>query len=248
MYWAWVGLRGELYPEAKADRGGHSFESMYAVNTMRLPFDDPFDPEEDYDGWSEYLPPMPVGYDDDGSEHLYDYLPDRIKELAAARRGGGPDYRDAPVGGGAASAGSAPACTFCRKSAPIDEPAALRQGLAWHEYTSHPRVADGTMATCWGCKTAHKSAMTESQALKGFAKKLDAEFIATLRHTFSHKPVHGGPFSRTSVYYWVPDLEAEAQLRGWTKRTPKNKSAKSPGAPRKKAKREEEARPGPVYF
>jgi len=37
---------------------------------------------------------------------------------------------------------------------------AVPNGLNWVQYVRHPKVADGTYATCWACKNAHDTVIT----------------------------------------------------------------------------------------
>ncbi len=47
----------------------------------------------------------------------------------------------------------------CTRAA-ITQEDARAHGLDWRLYVRHPKVADGTYATCWACKNAHDTVMT----------------------------------------------------------------------------------------
>ena len=47
----------------------------------------------------------------------------------------------------------------CTRAA-ITQEDARAHGLDWALYIRHPKVADGTYATCWACKNAHDTVMT----------------------------------------------------------------------------------------
>jgi curved DNA-binding protein CbpA len=120
-------------------------------------------------------------------------------------------------------------CQFCGVNAAIDEESAKSSGIEWEEYQSHPEG----YRTCWICKNKHISVMTESMAIKKFAKVLepkrqgsygDYRFIFWIlrkeHRVFHHQPKSvfcDGP-TRNSLYYWYPDLEDAALAAGWKPR------------------------------
>lgn len=125
-------------------------------------------------------------------------------------------------------------CDTCHTNSGITQQSAIISGLSWVEYSRCSRK------TCWACKNAHKSVMTEAMATTKFSKVLDGEkprpVFAKFRaegKSFSHRPSGGGLLARTrrSVYYWVADLEEKAKELGWKPRssTPK-KSRKRPSS------------------
>ena len=145
----------------------------------------------------------------------------------------GRDFRDkkAEVG--------EPKCMFCGKNSPITKDEAISEGINWEEYNTATREDVhkdyASYNTCWCCKTNHVSVLTESQACKKFAKKLNYQIkskrtgnpyrpvfwkLKTMGRSFHHQPVTemcDGP-TRNSEYYWYPDLEREALARGWKPR------------------------------
>ena len=132
-----------------------------------------------------------------------------------------------------------PKCMFCGKNTPITKDEAISEGIDWEEYSNATRddihKDYPSYNTCWHCKTNHLSVLTESQACKKFAKKLNYHIkskrtgapyrpvfwkLKTLGRSFHHQPVtemYDGP-TRNSEYYWYPDLEREALARGWRPR------------------------------
>jgi len=121
---------------------------------------------------------------------------------------------------------------FCGKNKPITKEEAAKNGLNWDEYS---RIADGypRYTTCWICKNQHKSVLTQAQACRKFAKKLDYTvkskrsgnmyrpvfwFLKVANRTFHQQPFVPTVQTRNSEYYWYPDLESEALARGWKPR------------------------------
>lgn len=110
---------------------------------------------------------------------------------------------------------------------------AIEKGMNWEQYCHHPLVATNQLATCWACKNAHDTVMTEGKAKIKFKKFADimVATCARLRHenkTFDHTPTtaFAGKYgARRSTYYWVVDLETEAKLHGWK---PRKKRTKRP--------------------
>ncbi|CAD7946905.1 unnamed protein product [Amoebophrya sp. A120] len=129
------------------------------------------------------------------------------------------------------------ACKFCQKTVPntvITESKANSSGLNWSQYCTHPFGYQ----TCWACKNAHKSVMTENMARKKFSRVLDNDFLEDVflklrreNKCFDHKPHNPHVGTRTSVYYWVPDLEPIAVARGWKKRKTNIKGKATGAAP-----------------
>lgn len=140
----------------------------------------------------------------------------------------GRDFRDKK-----AEAGE-PKCMFCGENSPITKNEAISEGINWEEL-SHATREDVQYNTCWCCKTKHVSVLTESQACRKFAKKLNYQIkskrrgapyrpvfwkLKTLGRSFHHQPVtkmYDGP-TVNSEYFWYPDLEREALARGWKPR------------------------------
>ena len=119
------------------------------------------------------------------------------------------DWRDARTGDG-------PVCHTCQERDAIVEEEALTHGLNWKEYSAHPLK----LKTCWACKNAHDSVMTQAMAGTKYSGTLkdDPAFFAGLRRqrrSFHHRPEYGGEFTRNSEYFWVSDLRPEAERRGW---------------------------------
>jgi curved DNA-binding protein CbpA len=118
-------------------------------------------------------------------------------------------------------------CSFVGKDgkrctqAGITQLDARDSGLNWDQYSQHPDVSAGVLATCWACKNAHETVMTQKQAEKKFCiLKQQAESQATadrynpvfsgLRKegkSFEHTPNRSGAATRKNVYYWVKDLQ-----------------------------------------
>ncbi|CAD7946904.1 unnamed protein product [Amoebophrya sp. A120] len=115
-------------------------------------------------------------------------------------------------------------CQFCpdenNPKEGITARSATSHGLNWHQYSSHPQ----RLRTCWACKSAHISVMTEKMARVRFARKLDdpsGAVFARLRREnkfFTHTPQLSDRNTRTSTFFWVPDLEAAALQLGWKPR------------------------------
>ena len=167
--------------------------------------------EDDYD------------YDDD-NDNDYEYDDDLIGTLNPRDQKSTEyhqqDYRDVKVRVNAFTV----MCMFCGVNPAIIREEAIRNGLDWDEYVNSIRV-DGYRRhnSCWNCKTTHKSMCTENMARKKFAKKLDDAVFVSLRmdgRTFHHQPVTNmtNESTRNSEYFWYPDLERAALVRGWNPR------------------------------
>jgi curved DNA-binding protein CbpA len=171
--------------------------------------------------------------DDDDNDDHFDHWQEATRKAYARERQEnlkrGYDYRDHDV----SECGKV--CMFCGLHAPISEESAKASGLNWEEYTAHP---DG-YKTCWDCKNNHISVMSQSMALKKFAKKLDFKlesartgreyypvffFLKLDQKSFHHQPVTrltDGP-TRNTEYFWYPDLVDRALAEGWTPREEKD--------------------------
>lgn len=142
----------------------------------------------------------------------------------------GIDYRDKK------SSRQSVNCMFCGVNRAIDKRSAKKNGLNWEEYVQSTNV-EGYPGynTCWACKSNHVSVLTQKQACKKFAKKLDMEVqsrrsgkwynplfwaLKLKKRLFHHTPqtnMYEGP-TPAYEYYWYPDLEREALARGWKPR------------------------------
>ena len=140
------------------------------------------------------------------------------------------------------------ACVFCGENKPIQLKEAKKNGIVWDEYVKSMRPRTGEedgYNTCWVCKAKHKSVMTEAMAKTKFAKKLNGSSIfrelRRAKYTFSAQPATDlCEFTRTSEYFWYPDVEKAALAAGWKPRGkqkesvpwwPKNKKLKATTTP-----------------
>lgn len=119
-------------------------------------------------------------------------------------------------------------CSFCKENAGISKRSANKHGLNYDQYAKTSRHR-----TCWACKNAHKSVMTENMARKKFGSSLPWDAFTRLPH-FSHTPESARAMwtPRTSTYYWVPDLEREAAR---ARNNDSEEPARGPSPKRRKA-------------
>lgn len=118
------------------------------------------------------------------------------------------------------------ACAFCGENKPIKRKEAKKNGIVWDEYVKSKRPRTGEedgYNTCWICKTNHKSVLTEAMAKTKFAKKLIGSSIfhelRQAKYTFTAQPTTDlCELTRTSEYFWYPDVEKEALKAGWNPR------------------------------
>ena len=114
-------------------------------------------------------------------------------------------------------------CMFCGSERAITKHEAELYGLNWNEYCAHP----DKLKTCWPCKEANISVISEKTALLKFNKKLNTTtmsntgfeyypFFAFLesKGKYFHQTVH----NKEITYFWFPDLEMEALSLGWRPR------------------------------
>tara|TARA_B110000305_G_C19390700_1_gene614702 strand:- start:74 stop:985 length:912 start_codon:yes stop_codon:yes gene_type:complete len=159
--------------------------------------------------------------------------------------------RDTP-----ATAGDDDVCHTCTESTPIDVKTAKKCGLNYREYESHPESHPEKRVTCWGCKNAHKSVLTKTMAMnkswKGerglgarLGKVLDGrhEVFSKLRREkkrFHHQLVTGAvDETRNSEYFWIKDLQREAEKfppfpRKHKREVKKEKGQSAPSSPPRK--------------
>lgn len=121
-------------------------------------------------------------------------------------------------------------CMFCGVMRPIQNKDADNHGLDWKEYKQSQKV-EGYPAcnTCWSCKNKHDSVLTRKMAVRKFSvlEQNQSAFFFLLvknRRCFQHQPeTPYAEVTRSSNYFWYPDIEKEALARGWkprgTKRT-----------------------------
>ena len=137
-------------------------------------------------------------------------------------------------------------CHTCEQQTGINAKQAEKHGLLFREYRAHP----AQRVTCWGCKTSHKSVMTQNMAMKTswkadggkgerLGKVLDGhhEVFRQLRRekkTFHHQPVTDDIETRNSEYFWVADLQQHAESFEPLQRKRKVPSTPPVSPPRKK--------------
>ena len=137
-------------------------------------------------------------------------------------------------------------CHACKQQTGINAKQAAKHGLVFREYRAHPF----SRVTCWGCKTSHKSVMTQNMAMKTswkadggkgerLGKVLDGhhEVFRQLRRekkTFHHQPVTDDIETRNSEYFWVADLQQHAERFEPLQRKRKVPSTPPVSPPRKK--------------
>eukprot|EP00391_Amoebophrya_sp_Ameob2_P000674 CAMPEP_0179009984 /NCGR_PEP_ID=MMETSP0795-20121207/16560_1 /TAXON_ID=88552 /ORGANISM="Amoebophrya sp., Strain Ameob2" /LENGTH=367 /DNA_ID=CAMNT_0020705211 /DNA_START=218 /DNA_END=1320 /DNA_ORIENTATION=- len=142
------------------------------------------------------------------------------------------DYRDKLYTGAKTKAGKPKdeRCSFCKENAGISKRSANKHGLNYDQYAKTSRHR-----TCWACKNAHKSVMTENMARKNRSsdRPLPWDAFTRLPH-FSHTPESARAMwtPRTSTYYWVPDLEREAAR---ARNNDSEEPARGPSPKRRKA-------------
>jgi len=137
-------------------------------------------------------------------------------------------------------------CHTCKQQTGINAKQAEKHGLHFRQYRARP----ANRVTCWGCKTSHKSVMTENMAMrmswkadggKGqrLGKVLDGhhEVFRQLwreKKSFHHQPVTDDVETRNSEYFWVADLQQHAERFEPLQRKRKVPSTSPESPPRKK--------------
>ncbi|KAJ3069846.1 hypothetical protein HDU98_007080 [Podochytrium sp. JEL0797] len=95
-------------------------------------------------------------------------------------------------------------CETCPSNA-IDEKVAKSHGVNWKQYSAHPQKRK----TCWACKNAHISVMTQNMAQKKF-KNLSDGFFKELKRCNNgglDRFIGSGGFDRITAIHPYPKTE-----------------------------------------